>query len=210
MANMQLLRAVLLAAIGVSLVQPSARALNVDVDDSAIRRASEIALGSDAVRARFHEAYRVRIDDPLFERVEVVTEFRRYVLEAERQRAQGNWMMARGGYDSKGRTLKELLSEVHGQVIVRVQLRLHPLHTYSTLPPFEISLGDPGLLPIKSSSAPEIAGMKKDGKDVSALTGGVLETAFNAPSIGNAALPLRVIVDGKLIGRATVDFSKIE
>jgi hypothetical protein len=210
MANMQLLRAALLAGIGVLLAQPSARALNVDVDEASIRRASEIALGSETARARFHEAYRVPIDDPLFERVEVVTEFRRYVLEAERQRAQGNWMMTRGGYDSKGRTLKELLSEVHGQVVVRVHLRLHPLHTYATLPPFEILLGDPGLLPIKSSSAPDIAGIRKDGKDASALTGGVLETAFNAPSIGNAALPLRVIVDGRLIGRATIDFSKIE
>ena len=207
---MQRFRAVLLAAIGVSLVQPSARALDVDVDDAAIRRASEIALGTDAARARFHEAYRVPIDDPLFERVEIITEFRRYVLEVERQRAQGNWMMARGGYDSKGRTLKDLLSAKHGQVVVRVELRLHPLHTYSTLPKFEISLGDPALLPVESSSSPLISGTKKDGKEGSALTGGVFETAFNAPSIGNASYTVRVAIDGKLIGRATVDFSKLE
>jgi len=206
---MLLLRAALVVLAGVILAEPSVRALDVDVDDAAIGRASAIALGPEAARTRFHDAYRVPIDDPVLERVEVVTEFRRFVIEAEQQRIQGNWMMARGGYDSKGRTLKDLLANVRGQVVIRAHIRLHPLHTYSALPPFEISLGEPPLLPVAVSSSPLISGTKEK-KEGNAMTGGVLETAFNAPSIGNASAPLRVTLDGKLVGRAVVDFSRID
>ena len=39
-------------------------------------------------------------------------------------------MMGRGGYDPKGRTLKDLLRPLAGQVSIRARLRFHPHNTY--------------------------------------------------------------------------------
>ena len=64
--------------------------------------------------------------------------------------------MARGGYDPKGRTLKDVLRPLDGQVSIRARLRFHPHNNYVTLPAFDILLGDPTLLAINAIRTPHI------------------------------------------------------
>ncbi len=177
--------------------------------ESDIARALNVANGSDATRARFHAPYRMAIDDPMIHNLEIVTEFRSFVSAAEDQVKAGNWMMARGGYDSKGRTIKDLLRPRIGQVAIRAQLQFHPHNNYTTLPAFDILLGEPTLLALNSSRTPVMmAGT--DGGLSSGISGATIETFYNAPTIADRVLPLRLLFEGKEVARLSVDFSRIE
>lgn len=189
------------------IAQAGVAALDVDIIEGDIRRAAEIANSPRAARARFHQAYDVAITDATVQHIEVITEFRRFVMEFERQNALGNWMMARGGYDPKGRTVKDILRDVRGQIAIRIDVRLHPLHSYSAVPPFEIALGEPSLLAVSVARTPVTSGSAENGF---ALTGAIIETAFNSPSVGDATLPVQVSLAGKEIVRVRVDFSRLE
>ena len=115
--------------------------------DIAQRAERRQRIGSRA-RALSRSLRRRRSTTPLIEHLDVITEFRRFVLAAEDQLKAGNWMMARGGYDPKGRTLKDLLRPRSGQVSIRARLRFHPQNNYTSLPAFDILLGEPTLLAI--------------------------------------------------------------
>ena len=85
-----------------SLAQAPIAAVTEVMTDSDIAQALNIANGSDATRALFHAPYHVAVDAPLIEHLEIITEFRRFVLAAEDQLKGGNWMMARGGFERRG------------------------------------------------------------------------------------------------------------
>jgi hypothetical protein len=179
------------------------------VTDREVAQALNIANGSEASRALFHAPYRVEIAEPLIEQLEVITEFRRFVLAAEDQAKAGNWMMARGGYDTKGRTLKDLLRPRTGQVSIRARLRFHPHNNYVTLPPFDILLGDPTLLAIDAVRTPHVTQAGEPGtRDT--LYAATIETFFNAPTITDRVLPLRLLFEGKEVARVSVDFARVE
>lgn len=200
------------AAIALVLTLTSApiAAVTEIVTEGDIARALTIANDSEASRARFHARYRVAIDDALVEHLEVITEFRRFVIAAEEQAKSGNWMMARGGYDTKGRTLKDLLRPRHGQVSIRARLRLHPHNNYITLPAFDILLGDPTLLAIDASRTPHVTPATGQPGTRDLIYGATIETFYNAPTIADRVLPLRLLFEGKEVARLTVDFSRIE
>ena len=191
------------------LVRVPVAGLTEVITDREIAQALNIANGSDASRGLFHAPYRVAIDDPLVEQLEVITEFRRFVLGAEEQLKNGNWMMARGGYDTKGRTIKDLLRPRAGQVSIRAQLRFHPHNSYVTLPPFDILLGDPTLLAIDAIRTPHITPAGEPGtRDT--LYAATIETFYNAPTIADRVLPLRLLFEGKEIARLSVNFARVE
>jgi hypothetical protein len=175
-----------------------------------IAQALNIANGSDASRGLFHAPYRVAIDDPLIEHLEVITEFRRFVLAGEEQLKNGNWMMARGGYDTKGRTLKDLLGARAGQVSIRARLRFHPHNNYVTLPAFDILLGDPTLLGIDAIRTPQITPSNGEPGTRDVMYAATIETFYNAPTIADRVLPLRLLFEGKEVARLSVDFSRVE
>jgi hypothetical protein len=175
-----------------------------------VAQALNIANGSEASRAGFHARYRVAIDDALVEHLEIITEFRRFVLAAEEQAKAGNWMMARGGYDTKGRTLKDLLRARTGQVSIRARLRLHPHNNYITLPAFDILLGDPTLLAIDAIRTPHVTLATGEPGTRDLIYGATIETFYNAPTIGDRVLPLRLLFEGKEVARLSVDFSRVE
>ena len=175
-----------------------------------IAQALNIANGSEASRALFHAPYHVAIDDPLIEHLEVITEFRRFVLAAEEQRKSGNWMMARGGYDTKGRTIKDLLRSRSGQVSIRARLRFHPLNNYVALPAFDILLGDPTLLGIDAVRTPHVDPSNGEPGRRDVIYGATIETFYNAPTIADRVLPLRLVFEGKEVARLSVQFSQVE
>lgn len=178
------------------------------MNEREVAQALNIANGSDASRGLFHAPYRVTIDDPLIEQLEVITEFRRFVLAAEDQLRGGNWMMARGGYDTKGRTIKDLLRSRSGQVSIRARLRFHPLNNYVALPAFDILLGDPTLLAIDVIQTPHVTKGEPNFHEV--IYGATIETFYNAPTIADRVLPLRLFFEGKEVARRSVDFSRVE
>jgi hypothetical protein len=180
------------------------------LSDREIAHALSIANGSDATRALFHAHYLIAVDDPLIEHLEIITEFRRFVLAAEDELKSGNWTMARGGYDSKGRTLKDLLAPLVGQVSIRARLRFHPHNSYVTLPAFDILLGAPTLLPINAVRTPHITRANGEPGTRDVIDGATVEVFYNAPTIADRTLPVRLVFEGKELARVSVDFSRVE
>lgn len=197
-------------AVALLLAQAPLTALIEALTDRDIAYALNIANGSEASRALFHAAYTIAIDDPTVEHLEAITEFRRFVLSAEEQSKEGNWMMARGGFDAKGRTLKDLLRAVGGQVSIRARLRFHPQNNYVTLPAFDILLGEPTLLAINAIRTPHVAPATGEPGARDVITGATIEVFYNAPTIGDRMLPVRLRFEGKELARANVDFARVE
>ncbi len=177
--------------------------------ESDITHAFTIANGSESSRALFHESYRVAVDNPLVEQLEVITEFRRFVIAAEDQLKAGNWMMARGGFDQKGRTVKDLLRPLSGQVGIRATLRFHPQNSYVTLPAFDILLGDPTLLAINAVRTPHTTPATREPGTRDIFTGATIEVFYNAPTIDDRELPIRLLLEGEELARISVAFSRL-
>jgi hypothetical protein len=202
-------RAACLVISAVFALCAPARALIEQLSDRDVARAFAVANSDDTQRARFHHAYVVAVTDPAIELIDVITELRRFVLAAEEELKAGNWMLARGGYDAKGRSLRDLLRPKMGQVAIRARLRFHPQNVYVTLPPVDVLLGEPTLLAMETLRTPHVdAAPQRGDRDV--ISGATIEAAFNAPSIANRALPVRVVVDGKELVRVVVDFARVE
>jgi hypothetical protein len=196
------------AVAAVLILQPAVGAIDPDVTPADVQRAVSIAISYDDARARFHESYRIPVNDPTVELIETITEFRRFVMASEEQLQLGNWMIARGGFDSKGRTLRDLLLPWRGQVSIRIRLRFHPLHSYTGMPATDIMVGEPSFQPLDVIRTPIITSPDQGGLTI--MTGAIVETFFNAPSFHDRALPVRIVFDGKELVRALVDFSKID
>lgn len=203
-------RGPLLLAASLVLAWAPVTAITEVMSEMDISYALAVANGSDAARAAFHAPYEVAVADPMIERLEVVTEFRRFVLSAEDQLKAGNWMMARGGFDSKGRTLKEVLRPLAGQVSIRAKLRFHPQNNYVSVPAFDILLGDPTLLPLNAIRTPHVTPASGEPGTRDVINGATIEMFYNAPTIDDRVLPVRMLLDGRELMRVSVDFSRIQ
>jgi hypothetical protein len=42
------------------------------------------------------------------------------------------------------------------------------------------------------------------------ITGATIETFYNSPTIGDRALPVRLLLEGKEVARATFDFARVD
>jgi len=197
-------------AAALLLVQPPVAALTEELTDRDIASALNVANTSETTRKLFHAPYIVAIKDATVEQLEVITEYRRYALAAEEQSELGNWMMARGGFDQKGRTLKELLQPFAGQVSIRARLRFHPHNSYVTLPPFDIMLGEPTLVARQAMRTPHVTPASGDGKSRDFIHGATIETTFDAVEIGDRVMAVRIVSEGKEVVRAMVDFSRVQ
>ena len=118
--------------------------------------------------------------------------------------------MARGGFDPKGRTLKDVLRPLSGQVSIRARLRFHPQNNYVTLPAFDILLGDPTLLPINAVRTPHITHATGERGTRDLINGATIEIFYNAPTVDDKVLPVRILSEGREQARVGVDFSRIQ
>ncbi len=180
-------------------------AIDTDVDNDDFRRAVEIATSQKAVNAKFHAPYVLEVSHPVLERVEVVTELRRFVMASEAELALGHWGFARGGYDAKGQTLRDILRKWQGQTSIRLRARFHPLHAYPFLPMIDILVGEPSYLAVDVRREAIM-----NGAEPPRLTGEIVEAWFNARSIEGRLLPVRIVMDGKELTRFSVDFASVE
>jgi hypothetical protein len=206
---MNIARSLPLIAAALLLSRAPAAAVTDVLTERDIAHALSIANGSEASRALFHAPYLVAVDDPLIEHLEIVTEFRRFVLAAEEQLKRGNWMMARGGFDQKGQTINDVLQPLAGQVSLRARLRFHPQNNYVTLPAFDILLGEPTLLAIDTIRTSHVTRATGEPGTRDVINGATIEVFYNAPTIGDRALPVRLLFESTEIARVSMDFSRV-
>ena len=195
----------ILCALACLSVAPRLVAIDTDIDGDDFKRAVEIATAQKAVNARFHAPYVLNVSHPVMERVEVITELRRVVMASESELALGHWSFARGGYDAKGRTLRDTLRKWQGQTSIRLRARFHPQHAYPFLPAIDVLVGEPSYLAIDVRRE-----ALTNGSDPPRMTGAIVEVWFNAQSFDNRRLPVRIVMDGKELTRFSVDFSALD
>ena len=143
------------------------------------------------------------MNDATVTQLEVITEFRRFVITAEDRLRHGDWMFAQGTHAAE-----RALAPRRGQITIVARLRFNPLNTYISVPAFEISLGVP---PLDTRTTPQYAPPIPGRKNTAtSLVGALLEVDFAAAALGEMARPVSVLLDGKELTRVTVDFAHIE
>ena len=194
----------LLLAAALSLVASAgASALDVAVGHQEIERALAIARASEAERARFHSRYVFPVNDVTVTQLEIVSEFRRFVIAGEDRLRRGDWMFTQGT-----RAAEQALASWRGLTTVVARLRFHPLNTYLAVPTFELTVG---VTPVAIRTTPQYAALFPGQKNTAAaLIGALLEADFSAASLGQTTRSIQVMLDGKKLTGLTVDFARIE
>jgi hypothetical protein len=197
-----LVAAVLLAVV----LHGDVAAIAVALRDRDIERALKLAQTFDDARARFHAPYVLTVNDPTLERVEVVTEYRRYVLTTEEQLRQGRWLFAQSIKDAQ-----EMLRPWRGRMAILARLRFHPQNTLSALPLYDVTLAGPDLRAVDVVRTPITALRSGRPGDLFApLMGATIEAVFDAASVAQTVRPVRLSLDGQEVARITIDFAKLE
>ena len=126
-------RLCVVGAVLTGLVAVGQAAIDLVVGPAAIEQALRLARSSEPERARFHTAYALSVSEPLVERLEIITEYRRMVLIAEERLAAGDWTFA-----GSVRAAEEALRPWKQKLTVRARIRFPPLHAYPNVPPISI------------------------------------------------------------------------
>jgi hypothetical protein len=188
------------------LLQGDVRAIATALSVKDIDRALKLAQAPEQKRAQFHAAYVVRVNDPVVEQIEVVTEFRRSVLTAEEQLRLGNWLFAHSVRDAQ-----EKLRPWRDRVSLVARLRFHPHNMLAGIPPYDIRIDDPELAPLTTVRTPITALLSgKPGDFNVPLMGATIEAVFDVRSIGQTARPVRVALAAQAVAGVTIDFARLE
>jgi hypothetical protein len=184
--------------------------LNLSVTRPDIERALALARWphTDAERARFHERYLTVVGSssgpvairPVALQLEVITEFRRAELLAEEHdRVQD--LFGRGGTDDA----VEALRPWRGKIAIGAYLLL-PGGRHASVPPIDIAVADAGTQPAHTAARAfhTSSGLHNASADF------VVDAVFDAAAIGQTARDVRVIVNGRELARARIDFSTLE
>lgn len=199
----------LFGATSIALVILAGGAINLDLSDRDITRAVETGISSEQARARFHAAYIIPINDPTVERLEVITPFRRLVLITEERTRFGNWLFSHSGI----RDPKAAIQPWRGRLSVVATLRFHPQNTFGDIPAYEIVAGGAGgpLRPldvIRTSLTAPLSG--RPGDFFTTLVGATVESVFDAVAVGQIVRPVTVVLEGKTVAGAAIDFARLE
>jgi hypothetical protein len=114
------------------------QAMQSAMDPRAVTEA--IAIGQSRIardRTRFHAPYRLAIDKPPVDFVEVITPFRRVELVAESRAQIGDRSFGQ-------RQALELVNSAPPDLEIQVELTFHPQNTYVGVPDYAVSLMEPG------------------------------------------------------------------
>lgn len=128
----------MLTAVSVLVVASvaSGAAIQIPVDFNAIDDAFTLAKqASDTERARFHASYRVIAARAPIDFVEVVSPFRRIVIEAQQKAAAGDRSFGQ-------RQALEMLQRSGSLVDVYVEMTFHPQNTLIGVPDYKVALID--------------------------------------------------------------------
>jgi hypothetical protein len=188
------------------LLRGDLRAVATVLTDKDIERALKLAQAREDHRARFHAPYIVRVNDATLEQVEVITEFRRYVLTVEEKLRMGNWLFAQGI-----RGAQEALKPWRGRLSLVARLRFHPQNTLIGIPPYEIAIGGPDLAALKVERTPITALLSGKARDFNApLMGATIEAVFDTALVGQTARPVTISLATRPVASVTIDFARLE
>ena len=196
-------------------------AIEIAIDRAAIGRALVLARASEAERAAFHGRYLRMLDDPLVDRFELITEFRRVVLFAEER--------ARFGDLPPGvNQAEEALRPWRNRLSIVAHLRFHPQNVYVSVPSYEVALGNekggPAAQDALDTRRVPLYGVPGSGPQAtsipappaapgptSTILGASVEAIFEAEAASRVRLrPVRVLLDGKELARLVIDLGQFE
>lgn len=204
------------AAAALLLLQGAAAAMQTPLDALAVGDA--LVLGQrrgERERARFHEPYRVVVDMAPVDYIELVTPFRRVVLEAEARVAVNDRTFGQ-------RQALELLGTGPLTLDVIVEMTFHPLHTFVGVPAYGVRLVPREGLAVSPRGidriprhGPRIDGAPRLDPGVIPLptdqpmTGGAMIARFDAQVL-NPMGQYDVVIDeaGKELARAPVNLAR--
>ena len=182
-------------------------AINLNVTAPDIERALIIGRGTETERQRFHAPYITTLNNSSVQRLEILTEFRRYVLYAEEKIKKGERLDAHSV-----RLATEAVAPWKNRVSVVAHMRFHPLNTYVDVPQIEVALDGP-------RAAQALIGVLKEpvlslGSGVPGerlpVLGARADGVFDATLIGQTQRTSTVRVDGKEVASARLDFARVE
>jgi hypothetical protein len=193
----------------VRLLLPFALVLSMGGSD--IERAQQLARGRDSERAQFHRRYVFDLHDAAVTQIEVITEFRRLVLVTEEHILRGDWLFSRSV-----RSAEQALGPSRGLVTIRALVRLHPLNTYITPPPYVLAIspnasgGAPA--PLETQVSPQYSAPFKarNGKMLSSVIGATLDADIASVQLGQTSRIVAVMLEGKELARTTVEFGRLD
>jgi len=188
------------------LLPSSARAVVVVPGAEDVLRAMRLAREPEEKRVQFHAPYVFALDAATVERIEVVTEFRRYVLTAEEQLRLGNWLFTQGT-----REAQDAVRPWRGHLSIVARLRFHPQNTFVSIPPYEIVVGGPDVTVVDVIRTP-INGFlaKAPAAAIAPMTGATIEAVFDAASIGQTTSRVSVRLAEQDLAHVTIDFGRLE
>lgn len=192
--------------VSVLPLQSAARAIIVAPTPRDVERALKLAQAPEPQRAAFHKPYVLHLDHAELEQLDVITEYRRYVLAAEDQLRMGNWLFAQSVRDAQ-----EKLKPWRERLTLVARLRFHPQNVLIGIPPYEIALRNPDLAPLNLTRTPINALLSGRPGDFNApLVGATLEAVFNSSTIGQTAGHAILSLEGKQVASVTIDFSTLQ
>ncbi len=202
-----------LAVAGLSAAAPPGHApFRPHIDGITIERAVALGRSRDpAVRQRFHDAYVIRLNDALLDRLEVVTEFRRVVLETEdRVRA--------GDIDWGPRQATDMLRPWRDKLAVALYVNFPPDNVYRAMPRFDIVLyGRPRsaqagrtIHPIDLLETPRYIAGQPAPPGTPILAGTVQATFAARPLDAGGVYLAGIVMEGREVRRVEIDLGRFE
>jgi hypothetical protein len=183
--------------------------------------ADAIQIGSsriDDTRTRFHAPYHVEAMQPPVDYIEVVTPFRRIVLDAESRSRAGERLYGQ-------REALATLGDNPSRVDLVVDLTFHPLNNYQGVPEYAVILAAPGSMAIQPMA---ISRMPRYGPRLSgtlpypyasggtgaqngvALSGGMVVAVFDGHAIDPRGTYVLSVREGaKDVAKASVNFGRL-
>src|SRR5688500_7026106 len=117
--------------------------VQISLDARAIGEA--IAIGQSRIerdRIRFHAPYRLVVNRPPIDYVDVVSPFRRIVVAAEARARIGDRTFGQ-------RQAFEMLAAAPAEIELYVELTFHPLNTFVGVPDYTVVLAESGTAPVQ-------------------------------------------------------------
>jgi hypothetical protein len=185
----------------------TAGAIALDVDPVRIESALKIARGTEAERVAFHRPYIFVTAAGALDMIEAVTEVRRLVQIAEARIAVGDQTFASGTLSAQ-----EALRPWRRRLAIVARLRFPPQNAYVMAPPVDVTLhraaGEVPRLDLRSESRFALGtGAPNERLPV---VGGVTEAIFDAALVGQGSATVVVRLEGRELGRTTIDFGRLD
>lgn len=200
-------------------VTPTLAAFDQALDPQSLAEAIQIGSSRiDDTRSRFHAPYRVEVMQPPVDFVEVVTPFRRIVLDAESRTRAGERIYGQ-------REAIAALGDNPSRVDLVVDFTFHPLNTYQGVPEYTVTLVAPtgtALQPVTINRMPRF-GPRVSGtlpypyvaggtgqRNNEALSGGLVVAVFDGQAIDpHGTYVISVKDSGKEVAKAPVNFGRL-